>query len=290
MILNNCVAKINIVKDYDWTAIPRGASLRSEAPKVLVRSYKVKSNLLLNRLKSYIQVGSSQDSKQFYESLYSDATEPEDDFYFPYFDNSARSISNTWGDTFQNGYGGTSVGAGIEAIARNYIGTISELKTLTPTEGAFNEALAITSSKNLGVGEKMKGVASALSQGSSPGSYIESPKFYDYTSAQEGALKVTFTLSNTINSDFDKNYKLVKKLIEINKPKRNDAISVDPPRIYRVKLYGYRYMPWAYVNSLDIEMLGTKRMINGNIIPEAYNISIGFQPLTIEVSNFLDQA
>ena len=83
---------------------------------------------------------------------------------------------------------------------------------------------------------------------------------------------------------------IAKKLIEINKPKRNDAISVDPPRIYRVKLYGYRYMPWAYVNSLDIEMLGTKRMINGNIIPEAYSINIGFQPLTIEVSNFLDQA
>lgn len=289
MILNNCVAKINIVKDYDWTAIPRGASLRSEAPKVLVRSYKVKSNLLLNRLKSYIQVGALQDSKQFYESLYSDATAPEDDFYFPYFENTARSISNSWGDTFQNGYGGASVGAGVDAIARNYIGTISELKTLAPTEDAFNEALAITSSKNLGIGEKLKGVSSALSQGSSPGSYIESPKFYDYASAQEGALRVTFTLSNTINSDFDKNYQLIKKLIEINKPKRNDAISVDPPRIYRVKLYGYRYMPWAYVNALDIEMLGTKRMINDIIIPEAYNISIGFQPLTIEVSNFLTE-
>jgi hypothetical protein len=283
------VGKYNIVKDYDWTTIPRGASLRSKAPKVLVRSYKVKSNLLLNRLKSYIQVASSQDSKQFYESLYSDATEPEDDFYFPYFENSARRISNSWGDTFQNGYGGTSVGAGIDAIARNYIGTLAEIKTLAPNEGAFNEALAIASSKNFGIGEKLKGVSSALSQGSSPGSYIESPKFYDYASAQEGALRVMLTLSNTINSDFDKNYQLIKKLIEINKPKRNDAISIDPPRIYRVKLYGYRYMPWAYVNSLDIEMLGTKRMINNIIIPEAYNISIEFQPLTIEVSNFLTE-
>ena len=51
------MAKFNIVKEYDWTAIPRGASLRSDAPKVLIRSYKVKSNLLLNRLKSYIEVG-----------------------------------------------------------------------------------------------------------------------------------------------------------------------------------------------------------------------------------------
>ena len=81
----------------------------------------------------------------------------------------------------------------------------------------------------------------------------------------------------------------MRKLIEINKPKRNDAISVDPPRIYRVKLYGYRYMPWAHVNNLNIEMIGTKRMVNNVIMPEAYDITIGFEPLTIEVSNFMTE-
>ncbi len=286
------MAKINVVKDYDWTSTPRGASLRSDAPKVLVKSYKVKSNLLLNRLKSYIEVGKTivgAGSKQFYEQLYGNATEPEDDFLFPYFENSSRNISNSWGDTFVNGFGGSSVGQGIDTAARGYMGIVSELKTLIPSKEAGNEALAIMSSENIGAKEKLAGMASALSQGSSPGSYIESPKFYDYSQAQEGALNVRFTLSNTLNSDFDKNYKLVKKLIEINKPKRNDAISVDPPRIYRVKLYGHRYMPWAYVNSLNIDMIGTKRMINNIIVPEAYDINIAFQPLTIEVSNFMEE-
>ena len=288
------MAKFNIVKEYDWTAIPRGASLRSDAPKVLIRSYKVKSNLLLNRLKSYIEVGKAVGgagggSKQFYEQLYGDATEPEDDFYFPYFENTARNIGNTWGDTFTNGFGGASIGGAIDTAAKTYMGIASELKTLFPTKAAGNEALAIMSSENVSAKDKLKGISSALTQGSSPGSYIETPKFYDYESAKEASLNVKFVLSNTLNSDFDKNYQLITKLIEINKPKRNDAISVDPPRIYRVKLYGYRYMPWAYVNTLNIEMVGTKRMINNVIMPEAYDITIGFEPLTIEVSNFLTE-
>lgn len=283
------MAKFNIVKEYDWTAIPRGASLRSDAPKVLVRSYKVKSNLLLNRLKSYIEVGKAVGgagggSKQFYEQLYGDATEPEDDFYFPYFENTARNVGNAWGDTFSNGFG-AALGQGIDQMAQ----TLSELKSFLPSAEDIKTAGGILTDESKSTGEKIAGVGSALSQGSSPGSYIETPKFYDYGSAKEGSLNVRFVLSNTLNSDFDKNYQLMKKLIEINKPKRNNAISVDPPRIYRVKLYGYRYMPWAYVNTLNIEMIGTKRMINNVIIPEAYDITIGFEPLTIEVSNFMQE-
>ena len=285
------MAKFNIVKEYDWTAIPRGASLRSDAPKVLVRSYKVKSNLLLNRLKSYIEVGKAVGgggSKKFYEQLYGDATEPEDDFYFPYFENTARNIGNTWGDTFTNGVGG-GLGQGVDQMAQAYLGTLAGLKSLIPSGDAISKAGGILTDENKNTGKKLSEVGSALSQGSSPGSYIETPKFYDYASAKEGSLNVRFVLSNTLNSDFDKNYQLVRKLIEINKPKRNDAISVDPPRIYRVKLYGYRYMPWAYVNTLNIEMIGTKRMVNNVIMPEAYDITIGFEPLTIEVSNFMTE-
>ena len=285
------MAKFNIVKEYDWTAIPRGASLRSDAPKVLVRSYKVKSNLLLNRLKSYIEVGKAVGgggSKKFYEQLYGDATEPEDDFYFPYFENTARNISNNWGDTFTNGVGG-GLGQGVDQMAQAYLGTLAELKSLMPSGDAISKAGGFLTDENKSTGKKLAEVGSALSQGSSPGSYIETPKFYDYGSAKEGSLNVRFVLSNTLNSDFDKNYQLVRKLIEINKPKRNDAISVDPPRIYRVKLYGYRYMPWAHVNNLNIEMIGTKRMVNNVIMPEAYDITIGFEPLTIEVSNFMTE-
>jgi hypothetical protein len=282
------VGKYNIVKDYDWTTIPRGAALRSKAPKVLVRSYKLKSNSIVNRLKNYIQVAASSSSKEFYEKMYGDATEQEDDFYFPYFEDNLRNVKNTFGDTFQNGYGGSSggLGGGIENIFKETLGTVAQGVTmLTSAEGRADFKENISKGN---ITEAFKSLAGG-GTGGAAGTYIETPKFYEYSNASEDALTITFKLANTINSDFMKNYELIRKLIEINKPKRNDAISLDPPRIYRVKLYGYRYMPWAYVNNLSINMEGARRMIDDVIVPEAYNISIAFQPLTIEVSNFLTE-
>lgn len=283
MRLNSIVGSFNIVKDYDWTAIPRGAELRNKAPKVIVRSYRLKSNAILNRLKNYLQLATSSSSEEFYKKMYGDATAQEDDFYFPYFDNQLRGLGNTFSDTYQNG-----VGAGLESKFGDDIKVISQIVAM----GTSAESRADAKSKiNQGdYGGALKSLASGLGKGGAAGSYIENPKFYDYQSAKENALTVSFKLANTINSDFMKNFELVQKLIEINRPKRNDAISLDPPRIYKVKLPGYRFMPWAYVNDLQIGMEGARRMINGVIIPEAYDIKISFEPLTIEVSNFLKQS
>jgi hypothetical protein len=151
---------------------------------------------------------------------------------------------------------------------------------INKAEGAF---------KNKDIGGAVGALMEGLKGGGSPGSYIETPKMYDYSSANEGAMDISFILSNTLNSDFNKNYELVKKLIEINRPKRNDAISMDPPRIFRAKLYGYRYIPWAYCSSFSVRLLGTKRMVNGVIMPEAYEINMGLQPLTAEPSNFMEK-
>ena len=278
------MANYNIIKDYDWTTIPRGAALRSKAPRLLVKSYKLKSNALLNRIKNYIQVGTAASSKEFYEKMYGEATEQEDAFNFPYFDSALRTVTNTFDDTFK---GSSRVDSKMQGIEEE-IGKVA---------GAFRFARDFTNAgetfSNLMKGDFKQAGASVMknmaSGGGAAGTYIEKPKFYDYSSASETSLSVSFKLANTINSDFMKNYELVKKLIEINKPKRNDAISLDPPRIYRVKLLGYRYMPWAYVDNLSITTEGATRMIDGVIIPEAYSVNMSFAPLTIEVSNFLDE-
>lgn len=286
-MINNIVGNFNVVKDYDWTSVPRGASLRNEAPKVMLRSYRIKSNMVINRLTNYIQVA-NKSADQFYEELYSKAATLEDSFYFPFFSESARSFNNAFGDTFQDGFGGSSgIGSTLDATAQKYIGGGAQIASMIGDEG-IAKAKEAMSNKDIG------GMASALAQGfgggGSPGSYIETPKMYDYSSANEGAMDISFILSNTLNSDFKKNYDLVKKLIEINRPKRNDSISMDPPRIFRAKLYGYRYMPWAYCSNFSVRLLGTKRMVDGVIMPEAYEINMGLQPLTAEPSNFMSKA
>lgn len=278
------MANYNIIKDYDWTTIPRGAALRSKAPRLLVKSYKLKSNALLNRIKNYIQVGAASSSKEFYEKMYGEATEQEDAFNFPYFDTALRTVGNKFDDTFKGSDKINSIMGELEGVADQAAGVARFARDFTNAGETFSNL------KNLDFGKaKDSFIKNMASGGGAAGTYIEKPKFYDYSSAGESSLVVNFKLANTINSDFMKNYELVKKLIEINKPKRNDAISLDPPRIYRVKLLGYRYMPWAYVNNLSITTEGATRMIDGVIIPEAYSVNMSFEPLTIEVSNFLDE-
>ena len=279
------MGKYNVVKDYDWTSVPRGAALRNDAPKVVLRSYRIVSNQVIDRLTSYLEVA-NKSAEQFYNDLYKSA-KLEDDFYFPYFSDQARSFNNQFGDTFQDGFGGSGgIGSAADVIAQKYIGGVAQARSALGDEVMTNIGNKIAS-------EDIKGarnaLGDALKSGGSPGSYIETPKMYDYSSANEGAMDISFILSNTLNSDFNKNYELVKKLIEINRPKRNDAISMDPPRIFKAKLYGYRYMPWAYCSSFSVRLLGTKRMVNGVIMPEAYEINMGLQPLTAEPSNFMEK-
>ena len=105
----------------------------------------------------------------------------------------------------------------------------------------------------------------------------------------DGALEVSFVLSNTISDDIDKNAELVKKLTTINRPKRINSIAMEPPRIFQVKVPGQRFIKWAYCSSFGVNLLGTRRMIGGNIVPEGYQINMSFTSLTTEVSNFMDK-
>jgi hypothetical protein len=46
-------------------------------------------------------------------------------------------------------------------------------------------------------------------------------------------------------------------------------------------------MEWASCASFSVQFLGTKRELEGILVPEGYLISMSFAPLTIEVNNFL---
>lgn len=279
--------RFDVVKDYDWTVIPRGSGLRGKAPRVWVKSYKLKSNNVLNRFQNYLEVLSIQDADEFYSKLYGDISTPEDDFNFPFFNDNIRSFSNTFGDTFQNGFGngggiGTAADAGIQAILGNLaqLGSLAGSDAISEAQGLFSKGEYLAAGRALASG-------AAKGEGD-PGSYIETPKFYQYEQ-NDGPLDVTFVLSNTINDDYMKNHELVKKLTKINRPFRKNSIAMDPPRIYQVKVPGQRFIKWAYCSNFSINLMGTKREMDGIIIPEAYQITLSFTSLTVEASNFMDK-
>lgn len=285
--------KFDIIKDYDWTSNPRGSGFRKKAPRVWVKSFKINSNLVLNRFKSYAELAAVQEPDAFYDSLYGDATEPEDDFNFPFFQDSIRSFGNVFGDTFQNGFGGGGgIGESLDGKFQTAASIIAQGANAASIAKKVGSAMIEGSMSGTTVAEKagnsIKAGIGAMA-GTTPGSYMETPKFYEYSSANEGPLNVSFVLSNTINDDYDKNYKLIKHLTEINRPRRINSIAMEPPRIYQVKVPGHRFIRWAYCSDFDITFLGTKRNIDGIIVPEGYQVSMSFQSLTVEVSNFMEK-
>lgn len=279
------MAKYDVVKEYDWTSAPRGSSIRKNAPRVWVKSYKLTSNQLMSSIENYLNIAkeASGDAKSFYDKMYSEVADPEDDFNFPFFGDNVRGFTNTFGDTFQNGIGqGGGIGETANNMVKEAMAIGGQMRSAVGTKN-FNEAWNLMSSGKYA--DALKTVGSGLAKGGDPGTYIETPMFYQFEK-NDAPLEVSFMLSNTINSDYDKNHKLVQRLTYINRPLRKNSIAVDPPRIYQVRVPGHRLIRWAYCSNLSINFAGTRRIIDNVIVPEGYLISMSFQSLTLEHAGF----
>lgn len=263
----------NIVRDYDWTSAPKNSEYRKSAPRVWLTEYKIKSNDILTMLGGYVSIVKSfGNGDEFYDNMYKKSTERGDDYRFPYFNDSMNEFSNSFGDTFQNGIGG---GGGIGETLKNEI----------------NAAMGVTAQIAVGVNNASDIASNSAQQStSSPGSYVETPMFYEY-GKNASSLQISFVLSNTINSEArTKNQEFIKHFTKINKPLRTSGISVEPPRIYNVRVYGHRYIRWAYCDSFSTKMIGSRKMIDGVITPEAYEITVSMKSLTMEHAGFMDRA
>ncbi len=255
------MATYDVVGQYDWTSAPRGSGIRGNAPKVYVRSFKVNTSESLERLISYFKATSKSDPDEFYQNLYGNVTEQEDTFSFPLLTDTIRSFSNNYGDAFNS----EAMGA-LDKVINESIKLLSEAGSI------FTSFVAKAGSNNV---EAM------------PGVNVEPPKLYQYE-ANDAPLEVSFVLSNTINPGaWRDNHKLMMKLTEINRPERLSFTFMRPPRIYKVRVPGVRFMEWASCASFSVQFLGTKRELEGILVPEGYLISMSFAPLTIEVNNFI---
>lgn len=289
------MGKFNVVRDFDWTSAPVGSSFRKEAPRIWLKSYKINSNQILTAINGFIALGETAagGADEFYDKLYGESTDPEDDFWFPYLEDSVRSFSNTFGDTFQSGIGGSGgIGANLYDDSRSLIGGLAQginMANWGDTFGSANSAIKKGSTGDFkGMASDLKSSAKSLVSGS-PGTYVETPMFYQYEK-NDSPLTFSFILSNAINNGaYIKNLKLIQHLIRINRPLRKSSIAIEPPRIYKVRLHGLRYIRWAVCSDFEVKLLGAKREINKVIVPEAFQVSMTLQSLTLEHAGFMDK-
>lgn len=258
---------INVVTNYKWTTTT-GKPYLEEAPRIFAKTYEIDTNEALQALENWTAAvfNASKDYKQYYDGLHKPAGgKPKEEWVFPFFDDKVRSFTNEWGDSLKvSTDGSVAAGSGWAAAL-----------------GATVKTAATTS----GVGQAMVG-AVIPGLNSQPGSLFEPPKFYQY-SASDNALTVEFILINTESQgDAEKNYSLVKRLIEENRFSRSVGLTVAPPYLWEVKVPGYRNIRWASCN-VDVTLLGKRLMVDSKIIPEGYRVGLTFTSLYTEPREFM---
>jgi len=317
----------DIVNQYDWTSVARNSGMRNEAPSVYVTAYKLQYSQLRSFIDGYINIlapinkkgrGTSADpGLDFYRRLYGTTTSPITRLSFPFFTDNIRAFTSEFADTFSpvsqrgakmlggnliTGLGefGESVLGGGAALASNIMnigdkagtneGAKSVMDKISKTaqagaSTAFNQVFGTQLDFNKNPGMQTIGA---------PGTYIETPKFYQYSNTDTG-LQISFALSNTLHNDSkDINHKFIKDFTRMNRPYRTGAIGMEFPAIYNIVLPGQRYIQWASLESFSVDMLGMRRRLpvaggGSRVVPEGYSCQFNFKSLTIEAANFMDE-
>jgi len=268
--LNISMAEWDVLNKLDWTSTPENG--RSKAPYVSVTAKQLDGSQLKQTVNGYMALAkSTTDAKSFYDNLYQ--AEDVAVYTFPYFGESFRQFTNDFADTLSNitDRGQSAMGAsaveGAKDVVDNIFGAIAGLREL---QGTINKS-------------------------ANPGSYIETPKFYQFANTDQ-PLQVQFPLLNTVTEGAaKKNLDFIKEFIKLNRPERSSAISMSFPHIYEVHAPGLRFIKWAYLSDLSFGLLGTRRMTGDMfagthaIVPEGYTVSMTFNSLTVETANFVDE-
>ena len=313
------MADTDIVRNYDWTSVPANSPLREEAPQAICTAHNLDSNQLQQFVNGYLNTvrpasdenSGIDDGIAFYRGLYQGGKQLGT-YFFPFFTDDFRAFSNEYADSFspisQRGAqmigaevienlagagekligGGVALGKGLLSVGSSLVEGVkgmgdSEYKGPAAGMGGFDEALG-----KIGAGARtfQSNMAGTKTVGA-PGSYIETPKFYQYGNTDQG-LQLSFALSNTLSDKgAQKNAEFIKEFTMINRPTREGPLGMTFPAIYHIEVPGLRYIEWASLDNFSVSMQGQRRRINGVIQPEAYIIDLTFTSLTIEPANFM---
>jgi len=266
------MATVDVIKDFPWCINTNDTELLKDCPKIHIQFHRMKDLGVVRKARNLIKQGvNTEAGKAFYDSLYD--TEKEDTYTFPFFDTNYISYSNSFSDNLMGNVGN---GQGLAAIGDKLSDIHSEFRFMGELGGVIAGAVR---SKNLSALESLSDQSRTI--------YPETPQYQQF-GKKASDITVTFTLLNTSSTKgYDKNIDLVRELARINKPTRKTSIFMEPSRICKIKIPGYRDLPWAYCSNFSLNGLGTQRMVGSGILPEAYQLQMVFTPLITEDSSLI---
>jgi hypothetical protein len=318
---------INVVDEFPWTVSPQ--SSRNDVPRLQLIEKRIKLNSTVTNL-AYSALA-SVDSFDSAGSTISNGvigaltnTSPDGDDTGPSIAGGIAKSIETAGNATKNfleKYKSLGLDAGGLSTFQNpalkpYEGLYSLEDTgfayyfpylddtFSKSSNSFSQSsdgiVAPIANKLAGFAEAVAGITNLVK----PGTYIEKAKQFEMK--DEGkTLSFKLPLLNTISvDDISRNWQLLFGLIYQNTPGRVSKSIIDQPVLYEVHLPGIAYMPYAYISSLSVKFVGSRRKMAievpiqspgsstastsiETIVPDAYELDISVTGLNPETRNFL---
>ena len=311
---------IDVVRDFPWTNSPIRA--KEDSPYIDLIEHRITQNPMLNQIATHLAVldnvgqGGEQSQAQIDRIKQS-------------FSEKSEAIDGEFGVTSAI----KTIGGGALASFQDETSVLSNYDNLytTKTTGwryrlpyytdnyrqLVNSFTDNSGQTGGGIGGKLldigQDVANIAAQAGSfaggtflgPGRYIETSKFFSF-GGREKSYQFNLPLSNTTHNSGNqadviaRNWELIYLLIYQNTPNRVTRDLVIPPCIYEAKVPGTFYAKYSYISSINVEFIGTRRMMTINvptyegapkavkaIIPDVYGLTLTVTELHGESQNML---
>ena len=268
---------INVHGDYDW----KNRSDVDEVPVIILRERTLAMGGLARTLANIYKFGSEAVGAAQTGGTSALAARISDPYANMYITESESDIDNF---TYRLPWL-LNDGSSLRKINNSWKDETGKSLSSSGESGTSNSAL----------GSILGNLAGIAAGAVSPGFGVEKIQTFDQTANM--SLNITFPLYNTVSLESAfRNYCFVSLFTYQNLKNRTSLISYVPPCVYQVESEGGGgvFMPIACVESLNIENIGTTRLLKefsgyvGDtplLIPEAYKVSITLKEMIPQSAN-----
>ena len=267
----------NVVSDFRWTLSKHKD--RKDVPYIWLKEFNSNETTIQKQINYYTQLlpdkvkavaGQAGDSDplDIYKEIF-----PHDDisfcnqYIFPYFSKTNVEISTpNWtqiepaGDVVASGasklagmIGGENWGAGVQAAIDG-----------------------LNSAANIGIAAQYPIVGA-----------LDRPRIFGQHN--ERSISISFPLFNTVEADeWKANINLIHTLVNQNTMYKTSFVTGIPPVFYDVFIPGQYYCWASCVTNINVTNLGNMRVINGYIVPDAYQVDMTLTEMVQPSKNQFD--
>jgi hypothetical protein len=277
----------NIVKNYPWTL--SNIKNRNDIPKITLIEHKVDESSIKRQIQFYVggaattfqdlvnANSASVPSISVYDEIFP-KNRTEFIYTFPYFTKNQFELNTAAWQQFDSiGQSVGQISSGIQSMvgAQSTIGKGAEILSKGFEAAASVGQLALqTQYPVVGIADR--------------------PRMF--TSHGERSITIQFPLYNTVSlsnsreSAWSKNFKFLKTFMSQNLFNKRNFITGKPPKYYEVVVKNQYYSVASSVTNFTVENLGNMRLIDGHVVPDAYQVSITLVEMAMPSRNQFDYA